>query len=63
MVEGPWPGWGGDLLDPSRRLGEDDAGLERPQSWSLTPGKQVGDAGSLEPLEQDSSADCRKINQ
>lgn len=63
MVEGPWPGWGGDQLDPSRRLGEDDAGLERPQSWSLTPGKQVGDAGSLEPLEQDSSADCRKINQ
>lgn len=33
-VEGHQPGWGGGQLDPSRRLKEDGAGLQRPQNWS-----------------------------
>lgn len=56
----PQPGRGGQP-DPSTCLREGDSGLERPQSWSLTPGKQVEDAESL--LECDSAADCRKMNQ
>lgn len=48
-MKGPQPGRAG-WPNPSRGLREGDAGLERPQSWSLTPGKQVGDAESLEPL-------------
>lgn len=50
VAGGPRPGRGGDQPDPSRCLREGDSGLERPQRWSLTPGKQVWDAGNLEPL-------------
>ena len=42
LVKGPRPGRGGQA-DPSGCLREVDAGLERPQSWYLTPGKQVGE--------------------
>lgn len=46
----PQPGRGGQT-DPSRCLREaEDGGLVRPPSWSLTPGKQVGDVESLELL-------------
>lgn len=62
VVEGPVPGRGDDWSGPSRRLREDDVGLERPQSWTLAPGKQVADAGCLTPPGQDSPADCRKID-
>lgn len=48
MVEGSQPGEGGGQLEPSRCLREDGAGLERPGSWSLTPGRQVRDAKSLD---------------
>lgn len=48
-MKSPWPGRGGQV-DPSRCLREGDAGFEKSQSWCLTPGKQVGDAESLEPL-------------
>lgn len=57
VVEGPGPGRGDDCPDSSGPLREDVVGLERPQSWSLAPGKQVGDAACLEPLGQDSPAD------
>lgn len=60
MVEGPRPGREEDWPDPSRHVREDVVGLERPQSWSLVPGKQMGDSGHLEPLRQDSPADGRK---
>lgn len=49
MVKGPQPGRRGEP-DPSGCLRKGDAGLERRQSWFLTPGKQVGDAESLELL-------------
>lgn len=61
MVEGPQPGRGGGQPDPSRSLREAGVGLQRPRSWSLTPGKQMRDAESI--LEQDSPADCRKMSQ
>ena len=48
VVEGPQPGRGGGQPDPSRHLREVGVGLQRPRSWSLTPGKQVGEAESLD---------------
>lgn len=60
MVEVSLLGRGGDQLDPCRCLREDDAGLERPQNWSLTPGKQVRDVGIVEPFRLGFSSQLQK---